>query len=435
MNNSAYILSAYSFIFSETLEQILDVGYQSREGHPIPSFDENVLLNLCTEAQQIFEREDNVLKIEGDLIIVGDIHGSLHDLLRILKFIHDNDSKVLFLGDYVDRGNFSLECITILFALKVKNPDKFYLIRGNHEFDQLCSQYGFKEEILNYYNPKKSETDNSNDEYFSEHTHIDCYKYTEKLYDQFVQVFSYLPICAIVNETTFCIHGGLSPKFDHIDDINSIHRPIKTFEESGLLSDLVWGDPSHGSTLFDENPRGRGFMFNGEAIRTFLMNNSLSRIIRGHQCVRKGLLSVFNDKLITVFSASSYDKLMGNSSSLLQLFQKDDTMVVTTFIPIRRLMKNETVYYKVQTLDKSDANKNYISLIHPTMFPKAPVRKIPHKNFIPLCKKGVNDVRRNSEVKLTAPLAKSKFVTTSRKSYQFDQKQFLPIINSSMSSA
>ena len=150
---ASYILTAYSFLSTHSLDELLDVGYQIRKGKPIPSFDESLLIDLCAEAQQIFEKESNVLKLEGDFIIVGDIHGSLHDLIRTLNFIFEKKTKALFLGDYIDRGQFSLECITLLFALKVMYPDTIYLLRGNHEFDSICSLYGFKNEILNYNNP------------------------------------------------------------------------------------------------------------------------------------------------------------------------------------------------------------------------------------------------------------------------------------------
>ena len=228
---STYILSAYSIICTHTIDQLLDVGNEN--GSPIPSFDENLLINLSKEAQQLFEKEKNVLELEGDFIIVGDIHGSLHDLMRILKFIQTKHSKALFLGDFVDRGTFSVECVTILFALKVLSPDSIFLIRGNHEFDSICSQYGLKEEILNYSNtlrnkntvdyPEMFMDDDDNDmidEYLKIHKNKNCHTYTENLYNAFLEAFSYLPICALVKKTTFCIHGGLSPNFDHIDQIN-----------------------------------------------------------------------------------------------------------------------------------------------------------------------------------------------------------------------
>lgn len=429
VESASYVLSAYSFIFTEKIDQILDVGYQSREGNPIPSFDENLLIDLCSEATQVFRTEDNTLKIDGDVIIVGDIHGSLHDLLRILKFIQENNSKVLFLGDYVDRGNFSLECITILFAFKVMNPDKFYLIRGNHEFDQICSQYGFKEEILNYHNPKVDANQQSNlklpnpdpnSQYNADHDDANCYKYSEKLYDSFVQAFSYLPICAILNNTTFCIHGGLSPKLEDVDNLNTlIKRPINAFEENLLLSDVVWGDPSHDSAKYSENPRGFGYLFNREAVSNFLKNGSFTRMIRAHQCVRRGYMNNYNGKCLTVFSASSYDKLMGNSSSVLQLFQKDDTIKNVPFLPLRRLLKSEAVYCKVQPLNKEADNHTYFSRLHPTMVSSRLPRMVSNNSFKK--EKSGNIVVPRNLSRLATPLTKSRFITKPRQSQQYEK--------------
>lgn len=373
---ASYILSTYNFIYTYSQDKLLDVGYQFKDGNPIPSFDESLLIDLCSEAQKIFANENNILEIEGDLFIVGDIHGSLHDLLRILNITVNNDQKVLFLGDYVDRGNFSLECITILFALKVQNPDKYFLIRGNHEFDSICSQYGFKDEILNYHNPnitksklsrensnrsvcdlnESTETQEISNEYMNKYNDIGCYKYSEKLYNSFISAFSYLPICAMVNKTTFCIHGGLSPKLDKISCIEKlITRPIDRFEENQLLCDVVWSDPSSNSkSSFEENPRGCGYLFNANSIMFFLFKNSIKRIIRGHECVKKGSSSSFNGKCITVFSASSYDKNMNNCSSILKLSQQNDDVNFITFRPIDRLQKSDAIYYKVQKLNKTD---------------------------------------------------------------------------------
>ena len=376
--SASYILSAYSFLFSSSLEKLLDVGYRFKDGNPIPSFDEKLLIDLCSEAQTIFEKEDNILEMEGDLIIVGDIHGSFHDLLRIINYIQNKNKKVLFLGDYVDRGCFSLECVTILFALKVVHPDNYFLIRGNHEFDSLCSQYGFKDEILNYHNPKKalpsestkkisfdvrakSEGTEQADDYMNGYRDAGCYKYSESLYDAFIQVFSYLPIGAIVNNTTFCIHGGLSPKFEKIENlVTSITRPIKTFEDNPILCDAVWSDPSSNTeSSYEENPRGRGCLFNANAVMFFLLKNSIKRIIRAHECVKKGSSSKFSGKCITVFSASSYDKNMNNCSAIIELFQKDDRLNFVTFAPLERLKKSDTLYYRVEPLEKSDGKIPY----------------------------------------------------------------------------
>lgn len=384
-NAASYIYSTYSFISDLSLDQLLKVGNSSKCGLPIPSFDESLLVDLCSEAREIFENESNVLNITGDTFIVGDIHGSFHDLLRVIKYTLNDHSKVLFLGDYVDRGYFSLECITILFALKVMNPKSIFLIRGNHEFDSICSYYGFKEEILNYHNPKKTKEVVSNkvekninndeidfdlveestaneivsdedpcDEYFANRIDSNCYKYSEKLYNAFIKAFSYLPIAAIVNKSTFCIHGGICPSLDKVEKLHEIVRPINDFDESSLLTEVIWSDPSNNEEgWFRENQRGRGHSFNGAAAVNFLKKNSFERIIRAHQCVKSGTQEYFNQKCITVFTASSYCKPGSNKSGLLQLFQNNN-IEYYNFDPLFRLKKVDALYYKVQSLDEKE---------------------------------------------------------------------------------
>lgn len=431
MKAASYILSSYSFIFTESLDKILNVGYYSREGNPIPSFDENLLIELCSDVQQIFEKEDNILKIDGNFIIVGDIHGSLHDLLRILKYSQDNVSKFLFLGDYVDRGNFSLECITILFALKVMYPDLIYLIRGNHEFDALCKQYGFKSEIVEGNVSGSNQKQNCDDEIniqlenssskarLYENT-SSRYKYSEKLYNACLKVFSYLPFCAIVNNRTFCVHGGLSSKLNHIDNINKFCRPIHSFEDDTLLSDILWSDPSqHSSCLFQENPRGLGNLFNAEATINFLKSNSFDRIIRAHQCVQNGSHYNFGDKCITVFSASSYDKSMNNYSAVLQLFRDSNQIHISNFPPIERLLKSDAFYYKVQPLNSIDAKIPFcFSMANPVIYSNVSHRMIPCKSLPHIISRNNESLIPKPRSSLRLPIARPRLNKTHRKSIQ-----------------
>ncbi|KAK8876142.1 hypothetical protein M9Y10_006331 [Tritrichomonas musculus] len=445
--SASYIFSAYSFINKYPLEKLLEVGHQSKEGNPIPSFDEDLLIELCSDAQQTFENEENILEIDGDIIIVGDIHGSFHDLLRILNFIQETDSKVLFLGDYVDRGSFSLECVTLLFALKILRPNNFYLLRGNHEFDSMCSQYGFKDEILNYHNPKKihkkkiikksdsnsvnlhlneesthnkeEEEDTQCDEYYPEYSCPDCYKYSEKLYDAFIEAFSFLPIGAIVNQTTFCIHGGLSPRIEHLESLKKgITRPIYTFEENSLFSDVVWSDPSSNFPfLFCDNPRGKGFLFNSNATDLFLLNNSLKRIIRAHECVKHGSSTHFDKKCITVFSASSYIKDMGNKSGVLRLFENEDKIEFISFEPIKRLQKSDTCYFKVQNFNNTKTNQKILFSIR-------------HSNLNTPIVSGRKRLSQRYVSPQRSDLSNAMFVTNARRKNSLIQK---PIIHHSVS--
>lgn len=394
MIHAAYILSAYSNLKFLSLDQLVQVGSNMDDPNPIPSFDENLLINLCTDAKKVFEKEKNILEIDGDAIIVGDIHGSYHDLLRILNYIEQNPSKVIFLGDYVDRGCFSLECITLLFALKIRFPNRYFLLRGNHEFEVLCSQYGFKKEILNFHNQNKVDQNNTDqicqhvheindldfdydeeeqeeqvpietlcDNYFANHININCYKYSETLYKAFMKAFSYIPIAAVVNKTSLCIHGGLSPLLDKIDKINKlIQRPIDDYDKNNLLCDILWSDPSSQNTnFFESNSRGRGHYFNGVITINFLKNNNLQRIIRGHECVYNGVDFTFNEKCITVFSASSYDPDMDNKSGILKIYKKKDRIEPVSFDPLPRLKKFDAVYYKVSSFVEEKTTKPVFS--------------------------------------------------------------------------
>lgn len=392
--HASYVLMVCENLLSLTDDNLFLVGHQNTEdSHPIPSFDEKLLMNLCSDVINVLKIENNILKIDDDTFVVGDLHGNYHDLLRILNYASKTTHKIIFLGDYVDRGHFSIECITLLFSLKVMYPDKYFLLRGNHEFDCMCSQYGFKKAILNHHNPKKIEkivsaptinyfqssqiyfkelldidnveetTDNHGNSYFDDHSHYGCYRYTEKLYESFLDAFSYLPIAAIVNTDTLCIHGGLSPYLDKVEKIERfIQRPISNYDQNQLLIDLLWSDPSiENCDSFLENPRGKGKLFNCIATSTFLRNNNLQRIIRAHECVKNGIEFNFNDKCITVFSASSYNQDLGNKSGILKLHKKDNRIEPIIFKPFKRLIKCDTLYYKVQKFNDSNISKPLLS--------------------------------------------------------------------------
>ena len=122
----------------------------------------------------------------------------------------------LFMGDYIDRGKQSIETMCLLFAYKVKYPDKMHLLRGNHESQRINRIYGFYDECKR--------------------------RYSIKLWKQFCDIFNCMPVTAVVSETIICMHGGLSPELDDLEKINQIERPCDIPEE-GLLSDIVWADP------------------------------------------------------------------------------------------------------------------------------------------------------------------------------------------------
>lgn len=139
----------------------------------------------------INKSEPNIIKVHDPVTVVGDIHGQYYDLVTLLNFkgLPINHSYI-FLGDYVDRGSFSTECIILLYILKIIYKKRVILLRGNHECRQLTSYFNFR---------------------------LECeVKYDIQIYDAIMASFDSLPIGCIVNDKFLCIHGGLSPKLDQV---------------------------------------------------------------------------------------------------------------------------------------------------------------------------------------------------------------------------
>lgn len=199
---SSFILSNYMHLLNGNNESAEKIG---SEELMIPTFSEDLLINLCNSAIDILKQKNQTLiNIPFPAIVIGDLHGNLHDLIRIMNSIDDIfHNNILFLGDYVDRGQYQIETITLLLALRIEYPDNFFLIRGNHEFANVNSCGGFKDEILNS-------------------------GYSETLFDKFNEAFFYLPITSTIDDQIFCVHGGLSPQFQKISQIETDFKlPIK----------------------------------------------------------------------------------------------------------------------------------------------------------------------------------------------------------------
>lgn len=157
-------------------------------------------------------RESNVLLIGvSPTQICGDIHGQYYDLLRLFEYGgFPPEANYLFLGDYVDRGKQSLETICLLLAYKIKYPENFFILRGNHECASINRIYGFYDECKRRYNIK--------------------------LWKTFTDCFNCLPIAAIIDEKIFTMHGGLSPDLNSMEQIRRVMRPTDVSRLSFHLS-------------------------------------------------------------------------------------------------------------------------------------------------------------------------------------------------------
>ena len=249
---------------------------------------------LCEKAKEIFIEESNVQNVSAPVIICGDIHGQIYDLLELFKKGGDiPNSRYIFMGDYVDRGYNGVEVLELLLALKVKYPEQITLLRGNHESRQICFAYGFYEEITRKYG-------NAN------------------AWEYFTDLFDYLPLAALVEGKIFCVHGGLSPYISTVDQIRLINRKMEIPRE-GVFCDLMWSDPDDIETWII-SCRGAGWIYGWKVVDEFTHINGLELICRAHQLVNEGFKYWFEKKnLCTVWSAPNYCYRCANKASILKI--------------------------------------------------------------------------------------------------------------------
>lgn len=275
-------------------------SYLTREGK-VHKAD---LLKMLDSFIDIVKKEPNILKIQDPVTLVGDIHGQYFDLLKVLDVGgNPEQTKYLFLGDYVDRGSFSTEVTILLVALKISYPESYFMLRGNHESRQMTSFFNFQNECK--------------------------IKYDNEVYDKFMIAFDCLPLAAIINDKFFSVHGGISPHMGKVKEINSIHRFIETPKE-GAICDFVWADPIEDENEaltcdWDNNTnRGCSYTFGAKALMPFLSGNCLVSVIRAHEAQLEGFkMYKWNKKIdfpscVTVFSAANYCDVYGNKGAIIK---------------------------------------------------------------------------------------------------------------------
>ncbi|OHT06917.1 Serine/threonine-protein phosphatase PP1-2 [Tritrichomonas foetus] len=281
------------------LDRILRKLFQGKtlERNTAIKIDVGDLTWLCTEAIKVLKEDDILLILKAPITVIGDLHGQFYDLLQYLdKSGKPPNSKILFMGDYVDRGYNSIETFSLLLALKVKYPESIWLLRGNHETKEISRLYGFYTECSSRYN--------------------------QALWMKFTEVFRYLPLAAVISDRIFCVHGGLSPLLRDLEQISSLKRPLD-IPDSGLLCDLLWSDPSNEHTGYRESERGTSFTFGDDVVDSFLEKNDFDLVCRAHQVVQQGFefpfLQFNKQTLLTVFSAPDYCEEFGNRGAMLKV--------------------------------------------------------------------------------------------------------------------
>ncbi|CCE61729.1 hypothetical protein TPHA_0B00570 [Tetrapisispora phaffii CBS 4417] len=275
-----------------------------REGRLTPEQASKIIMM----ATKCLSQEPNLLSVPAPITVCGDIHGQYFDLLKLFEVGGDpKTTPYLFLGDYVDRGSFSFECLIYLYSLKLNFSDHIWLLRGNHECKHLTSYFTFKNECL--------------------------HKYDLKIYELCCSSFNALPLAAIMNGQYFCVHGGISPELRSVQDVHKINR-FREIPSRGLMCDLLWADPSEdydnapeerdSESFIPNKVRGCSYAFTYKASCEFLQRTGLLSIIRAHEAqdagyrMYKSTKSLGFPSLLTLFSAPNYLDTYKNKAAILK---------------------------------------------------------------------------------------------------------------------
>ena len=281
---------------------------------------ESSLLELCDAIQNVFAKERRVLRLNSPAVIIADLHGNLHDLLIYHRLFFEPktgeyDHIFLFTGDYVDRGPCSAEVIIFLWAMKLVYPNRFFMLRGNHEVESVNKMYTFNTECQTKFG-----------------------KWHTNMYHRFNRVFDHMPLTAVIDDRVFCCHGGIPAAHDpnhpvRIQELESMPCPLRQPDsECPRAWEILWNDPME-SDEFEEvvdkivavsGPdavtstmeagftynfkRFTAYYFNEDALRSFLRANHLSALIRGHELRKNGIAVKLNGLCYSLFSTSKYSK-------------------------------------------------------------------------------------------------------------------------------
>ena len=248
----------------------------------------------------------------GQIVVVGDLHGQLKDLLYILNTfgLPSESRRYVFNGDFVDRGPYGCEVLLLIFALLCTFPESVNVNRGNHEDFKTNREYGFQEEVHAKYDDKADE-----------------------LLSDMIKSYKAMPLATVIDDKTLVLHGGL-PRFiiplSRINNIGHI-RDVPTVEQADedetLLVDILWSDPveryksrslglRHQGENWRTSARGCGIEYLAAHTTAFLLHNKLEFVIRSHEMVGGGYEMCHDEQCCTVFSASDYCGVSGNRGAV-----------------------------------------------------------------------------------------------------------------------
>ena len=291
--------------------------------HSSLPFTNQEIFDLIKEVKPLLEKDHSLIRIRSPCKVFGNIHGVYDDLMRYFESFGNpsddnqmgdiNVMQYIFLGDFCDRGLYSLEVILLLFALKIKYPDFIYLIRGHHEDKTINEKYGLGDECHERL--------------------LDEIQNPLSIFSNINKAFDYLPFGVLVDDNILLIHGGIGSSIHTLDDIESIKRPINvehnvTNTSQLHIIDLLWSEYSDNidnievNNERDKNKNGFIVKYGKERLNKFLNDNKINLLITAHQYVKEGFTTFNNDRLLTVFSATNYMDKYNNIGGMITIAKK-----------------------------------------------------------------------------------------------------------------
>ncbi|MFW9999816.1 MAG: metallophosphoesterase [Candidatus Hodarchaeota archaeon] len=251
----------------------------------------DIILNIIKTFKCILEKENLLLEVnfkekKEEAYVIGDIHGNLETLTKLIEIInHKNPKIIIFLGDIVDRGPKQFECLMIVLILKILHPSKYYLLRGNHETLEMNEYYGFFQDFISRFK-------------------------NQSKFNEILSIYNLIPICALINKAILCLHGGIPEDFDILKKLQGQRcmnfKEVFNLNMQGIYQ-IMWNDPKSGLEGFSDSFRGPGIKFFGyDVFENFMKYNNLKYIIRSHECFSEGYRWFFNKRLLSIFSSANY---------------------------------------------------------------------------------------------------------------------------------
>ncbi|MHA1731160.1 MAG: metallophosphoesterase [Promethearchaeota archaeon] len=223
---------------------------------------------------------------EGPVVFVGDLHGDLEAATRAyLYFLKGGHKRLVFLGDYIDRGGKQVDCVNFLLYIKLLHRFKVFLLRGNHEVEAVNRGYGFHDSVKSRFGRESME-----------------------VYGLYNAAFNQLPLAGQTWNGIFFAHAGIPEELEAITDLT--RETLGSGEHGEFARELLWNDPSENRNGFKNNwGRGPGTKVYGrDVFDDFLARNNLKGMIRGHGHCGGGCEEYFDGKLVSLFSSRAFSK-------------------------------------------------------------------------------------------------------------------------------